>query len=87
MAVHALYCLAITPLPNGLQKNPLFWFWAMILIYQCSTLSFWGSQKLLQAHSAAVAAIVNDLQVMMNIIQYAGMAYGLFLYKSKKQES
>lgn len=88
-AIYALARLLSSEKTVKLTQQADFWFWSIILVYQCSTLVFWGLQPMLHkpypdtkiawqlAENARVrntAIIIGHGHAVLNILQYLGIA-------------
>lgn len=86
-ALISVYKIACVKTTRSLIKVPLFWLWSFILFYQAVTLSYWGCVQLIGYQYPELKLAINNIQVSLNIIQYAGMSIVFFCLYSKKVTS
>ncbi len=81
-AVHVLYHLAVAPEVRSFVREPHFWAWSVVLVYQCSTAAFWGALPVLDKGSGEWV-LADRLHTAVNILEYFVLAVAFLLYRAK----
>jgi hypothetical protein len=88
MSLFALYRILVNDNLYPVLKYAHFWFWSFILLYFSVTFFYWPCIKVLYRDHSIYYTIANDIEMVVNILVYAGIGAVIFFYpKIIKHES
>lgn len=84
MCLYTIYLSLKMNAVDNIFFNPHFWICILWLVFWSGTFFFWSFIKVLYQNGWKYMDLVLNLQIIINIILYAGIATVLFLYPKMK---